>query len=163
MMKNCNAYHIIIKFLKNFFNHNHKIYKKITDSENFLAICLHNTGCSSIQKVYELAPIEYENRFNDLLISNSSKLLFSDNGGYVIISLINNKKKDLVSSILESAITKENSFKEILIYKFSITIIEKSLSLIDLDLVKLLSKKLVKDSLILDLVLLEDGLYCKFI
>lgn len=112
MMKNCNAYHIIIKFLKNFFNHNHKIYKKITDSENFLAICLHNTGCSSIQKVYELAPIEYENRFNDLLISYSSKLLFSDNGGYVIISLINNKKKILYLAFLNLRLQTKTRLKK---------------------------------------------------
>ncbi len=162
MMEDPNAYHIIIKFLKNFSrNYNNQIYNAITDS-NFLDICLHNIGCSSIQKVYELAHNEYENKFNELMIKYSSELLFSNFGGFVIISLINNQKKELVTCILENILNKENALLDILKYKFSITIIEKSLSLIDLDLVKLISKKLINESLIIELTTFEDGFYCKF-
>lgn len=157
-IKNCNAYHILIKCITKF-KENEVLISAVYDSiaADVIDFSNHKAGCSAIQKCIDAASPSFQTRLIDIISKNTEKLIFDKYGYYVLCHALSKRAKKTVIEV-GSIIRLNLKIADVCKHRQSRIVLEKCLEYSDAELrssiIKLLKDKDVFD----EIVLTESGL-----
>lgn len=122
-LKDCNAYHIVVKGLSTFEESSALfIYKFL--KKNIISLSLHKQGCCAVQKCLESASHQQRDILIQKIIKHSLKLITDSQGNYVLSYVVCLKNSIYIQDIVNKIIT-EGNFKALCKQRFSSSVLEK--------------------------------------
>jgi len=155
---NTNACYVLFKIIEVKIEETKFIYDFLFS--NIYDISIHETGCSSVQKIIEISPIETKNNLIGKITSMTNILVNEKHGSYVLLKVISLKNDDYIEAIMNQ-ILNQNNIKTLFKSKISSNVLEKCMEKSNRNIVSQIYAKIKNKTCLLELILNPQGFYGK--